>query len=351
MAEVTIPLVRSRRGDVVETVHRGAIAVVDAEGHLVAHAGDPDAVFYVRSSGKPLQAVAAAETGAFDRFHYTEAQLAITAASHAGEAAHIVEIDAILRKAGLTENHLFCEPAYSMYGPRRDEMIRVGEPPSRRRHNCSGKHCGMRAAALARGEPTDSYWRPDHPHQRRILRLVAEMCDYAAERIHLGVDGCGVPVHALPLRNVALAYARLADPSALSPERRDACRRITAAMMRYPYLVGGSERFDTALIAAGGGRWFSKGGALGYFAAGIFPREGRPALGIALKIEDGSHAPACQTAVEVLIQLGLLDERQQLRLAAWHHMPLANVLGEPIGLSRPEFELVLVSSRAQTKKG
>lgn len=340
MSEATIPLIRSWRGEGVETVHRGAVAVVDVEGNLIAHAGDPDAVFYVRSSGKPLQALAAAEAGAFDRFNYTEAQVAVTAASHSGEAAHISEIDAILRKLGLTENYLFCEPAYPMYGPRRDEMIRAGKPPSRRLHNCSGKHCGMLAAALARGEPTDGYWRADHPHQQRITRLFAEMSDFPADRIQLGVDGCGVPVHALPLRNVALAYARLADPSGLAPHRRDACRRVTAAMVRYPYLVGGSERFDTALIAAGGGKWFCKGGALGYFAAGVFPRGDRPVLGIALKIEDGSHPASCQTAVEVLVQLGLLDDPQRQRLASWHEIVVKNPLGEPIGLSRPEFDLV-----------
>lgn len=341
MADATIPLVRARRGDVVETVHRGAIAVVDVEGRLVAHLGDPDAACYVRSSGKPLQAVAAAEAAAFDRFNYTEAQVAISAGSHSGEVAHVVEIDAILAKLGLTEKHLFCEPAYPLYERARDEMIRTGVAPTRRHHNCSGKHCAMLAAALARGEATNGYWRPDHPHQQRIMRLFAEMGDCPVERIRIGVDGCGVPVHALPLRNIALAFARLADPSALELRRRDARRRVTAAMVRYPYLVGGSERFDTALIAAGGGKWFCKGGALGYFGAGIFPREGgRPALGIALKIEDGSHPASCQTAVEVMIQLGLLNDQQRQRLASWRHIVAKNPLGEPVGLSRSEFEMI-----------
>jgi len=340
MTEATVPLVRSWRGDVVETVHRGAIAVVDIEDNLVAHAGDPDAVFYVRSSGKPLQAVAAAETGAFDRFNYTEAQVAVTAGSHSGEVAHVAEIDAVLRKLGLTENHLLCEPAYSTYGPRRDEMIRNNDPPTRRHHNCSGKHCAMLAAALAQGEGIDNYWSSDHPHQQRIVRLFAEMSDFPAERIRLGVDGCGVPVPALPLRNVALAFARLADPLALESRRREACRRVTAAMVRYPYLVGGSERFDTAMIAAGAGKWFCKGGALGYFAAGIFPREhGGPALGIALKIEDGSHPASCQVALEVFGQLGLLNEQQRQRLTSWHKIAAKSPLGEPVGLSRPEFRL------------
>ena len=341
MTDIAIPLVRSRRGDVVETVHRGAAAVVDCEGNLVARLGDPEAVFYVRSSGKPLQAVAAAEAGAFDRFDYTEAQVALAAASHSGEVAHIVEVDAVLAKLGLGEDDLVCPPAYPLYEPRRDEMARAGEPPTRRHNNCSGKHCAMLAAALARGENAAGYWRPDHPHQQRIVRLLGEMGDFATDHIRMGVDGCGVPAHALPLRNAALIYARLADPSALAPDRRDACRRVAGAMIRYPYLVAGSERFDTILLAAGGGKWLCKGGALGYFAAGIFPgKRPTPALGIVLKIEDGDRQAACQTAVEILDQLGLLDERQRQRLAPWHQISLRDSQGEIIGDSRPEFDLI-----------
>jgi len=342
MSEPTIPLVYSRRGDVVETVHRGAIAVVDVEGRLMAHAGDPDAAYHVRSSGKPIQAVAAAEAGAFDRFQFTDAQVAVSAASHSGEKAHLTEVDAILSKLGLTENHLFCEPSYPLFARRRDEMVRNNEPPTRRHHNCSGKHCAMLAAALTRGEPTDGYWRLDHPHQQRILRLFAELSDFPVERICVGVDGCGVPVHALPLRNVALAYARLADPTMLAPARRAACRRVTSAMVRYPCLVGGSERFDTALIAAGGGRWFCKGGALGFWAAGFFPSaHGGRALGIALKIEDGSHPPSCQAAVEVFAQMGLLNDEQYPRLSPWHEITIKSPLGEVVGAIRPEFELIV----------
>lgn len=175
MAEPTVPLVRSRRAEVIETVHRGAAAVVDVCGNLVASVGDPNSVYFVRSSGKPLQAVAAAETGAFDRFGYTEAQIALAAASHGGEQAHIVEIEATLSKLGLSEEHLVCPPSYPLYEKRRDELIRNGERPSRRYHNCSGKHCAMLAAALARGQPASEYWRTDHPHQRHIVQLFAGM--------------------------------------------------------------------------------------------------------------------------------------------------------------------------------
>jgi L-asparaginase II len=342
MAEGTVPVVQTERADVVETIHRGAAAIVDVQGNLVARVGHPDAVYYVRSSGKPLQAVAAAETGAFDRFQYTDAQIALAAASHSGEIAHITELDATMAKVGIREEDLICGLSYPAYDRRRSEMIRAGEPPSRRHHNCSGKHCAMIAAARARSEDVASYWRPDHPHQRRILQLIGEMADYPADRIRLGVDGCGVPVHALPLRHVALAFARLVDPSGFSAERQRACLQVTSAMTRYPYLVAGSERFDTVLIAAGGGHIVCKGGALGYFAAGITPDDpDKPAIGLALKIEDGSHMPACQMALEILDQLGVIDEQHRWRLAAWHEAPVRNSLNQVVGCSRPVFNLVI----------
>jgi len=341
MADATVPMVLSTRGDLVETVHRGAAAVVDAEGDLLAHAGDPGAVFFVRSSAKPIQAVAAAEAGAFDKFDYTEAQIALAAASHSGEVAHIVEVDATLAKLGVSEDALVCAAAYPLYGPRRDEMVRAGDPPTRRHNNCSGKHCAMIAAALAKGEPIEDYWKPEHPHQKRILRLFAEMAGIGARKIRVAPDGCGVPNFALPLRNMALAFARLADPSGLGTERREACRRITGAMVHYPYLVGGSERFDTVMIAAGKGRWVCKGGALGYFAAGVIAGERAPALGLALKIESGDHQAACIAALEIFRQLDLLDDEALERLAPWREVPVTNALDVRVGEKRADFRLVL----------
>jgi L-asparaginase II len=341
MPDALPPLVRSYRSDIVETIHRGAVAVVDASGKLVAHVGDPEVVYLVRSSGKPLQAVAAAEAGAFERFGYTEAQVALAAASHSGEVAHVAEIDSTLGKLGLTENDLVCPPAYPLNAARRDEMIRAGEPPTRRHHNCSGKHCAMLAAALARDEEVVGYWRPEHPHQRRIVGLLAQLGDLSPRRVLVAEDGCGVPVQAMPLRSVALAFARLADPSGLPTPRREACEQVARAMVAYPYLVSGSERLDMIMLAVGAGRWVCKGGALGYFAAGVFPgEENRPGLGIALKIEDGYHQAACQVAVETFRQLGLLSDEQFERLRVWHAVSTKNSRGKEVATSRPEFELV-----------
>lgn len=340
MPEATVPLVRSRRADIVETLHRGAAAVVDAEGNLVAYVGDPEAVYFIRSSAKPLQAAAAAETGAFDRFGYTDAQIALAAASHSGEAAHIAEIDATLSNLGLTADALICPPAYPLYERARDAMIRQSQPRSRRHHNCSGKHCAMLAAALAQGEPIDGYWRADHPHQQRIVRFLAAMGGIAPDEIALGADGCGVPNAALPLRNMALVFARLANPAALELSRRQACTRVAKAMIRYPYLVAGSERFDTVMLAAGAGRWVCKGGALGYWAAGVLPGEQAPAgLGVALKIEDGDYPAACQTALEIFNQLDLLDTEQRRRLLPWHQRPIKSGVDDTVGYSLPEFDL------------
>jgi L-asparaginase II len=155
----------------------------------------------------------------------------------------------------------------------------------------------------------------------------------------MGVDGCGAPCHAMPLRSAALTYARLANPAQLDDRRREACGCIAQAMIRYPYLIGGSERFDTVMLAVGGGRWVNKGGAMGYFAAGISAEANNTPLGIALKIEDGSHQAACQMAVSIFDQLGLLDDRRRERLSAWVQIPVKSSMDHTAGYSRAEFDL------------
>lgn len=338
----TVPLVREERGDITEALHRGAAAVVNANGKLIARLGNPDAVYYVRSSGKPFQAMAAAEAGAFEKFKYTEAQIALACGSHSGEAAHIAEVKATMAKLEITEDDLICPVSYPLYEGRRDEMIRTGHPPTRLHHNCSGKHCAMIAGIVARGEDARAYFEPDHPHQKRIVQLLAEMGGIKPSVIQLGVDGCGVPAHALPLRSVALAYARLAGPEKLSPERAAVCNTVRKAMTRYAYLVGGSGRFDTLLLATGGGSIVCKGGALGYIAAGVRSADPKvPSLGLALKIENGNHQAACVAALEVLNQLGVVSEQHRWRLASWHDIPVKDARDQAVGSIHTVFDMKL----------
>jgi L-asparaginase II len=314
-----IPLVETIRGEVVEAVHRGALAIMDRDGHLIAHVGNPDLVVLMRSSAKPFQLLPLIESGAVERLGLTERELAVMAASHSGSQAHVTTVAGILEKLGLDESALLCGTHTPIDRSMAESLIRADASPSPLHNNCSGKHAGMLAYAVSRGWPTDDYTDPMHPVQKEILQALAEMADCPINEIHVAVDGCSVPVFGLELRHAALAYARLADPAGLPEPRRQACRRIVAAMTAYPGMVAGDGRFDTVLMQAGAGGIVAKGGAEGYQGIGILSqmRGGGVGLGLALKIEDGNGRRAvAPAALEALRQIEVLEHVEPSALRA-----------------------------------
>ncbi|MBE7559225.1 asparaginase [bacterium] len=335
------PLVRAYRNDVCETVHCGALAVCDPQGKLLASVGDPDFTCYVRSSGKPFQALAVLESGAADRFAYSDEEIAITAASHSGEPEHQELVSGILARIGLGPEHLQCGLAWPMYQPRMFEYIKEGREKSTLCHNCSGKHAGMLAACVHRGYPIATYRDPAHPHQQHILRAFAGICDYPVDAVKIGVDGCGVPVHALPLRNTATGIARFVLPSGQPPERAEAALRIARAMTAHPFLVSGPERTETQIFPHLHGKAFGKSGAEGYYVMGIHAHATRfGPLGVAVKIGDGNALRCiCPVLIELLAQLGALSDDELAALRDQHYKPVLNGHGERVGVVRPEFTL------------
>ncbi|MCP4517567.1 MAG: asparaginase, partial [Delftia sp.] len=326
----TIPLIQTTRGNLVEAVHRGALAVVDSAGRLVAQAGDPNWVVSMRSSAKPFQLLPLVESGLADQLGFGEHELAVMAASHNGGDMHVEAVGSILERLGLDEGALLCGTHPPIDRQAAAALVRAAKQPSPLQHNCSGKHAGILACIVGQGLSVENYTDPTHPVQTIILQTLSEMSDCPSEQIQIGIDGCSVPVLGLPLRQAALAFARLADPSALPEPRQSACRRIVAAMMAHPEMVAGSGRFDTALMRAGGGNVVSKGGAQGYQGLGVLPG-GAPAgrgLGLALKIEDGNGRRGTPPAtLETLRQLGILDKlpaEAQAELADWGPRPLYN---------------------------
>jgi L-asparaginase II len=346
------PVLEVTRGNVVESVHYGAVAVADARGELVAWWGDPEAVTFLRSSAKPFQALPLLESGAADRFGLSPKQLAVICASHSGTDEHVATVASVQAQAGVSEKDLLCgvHPPYDLATSRR--LKEAGEEPTPNRHNCSGKHTGMLALARFLGESTDDYIDPAHPIQRRILAAFAEMCAVEPLQVEVGIDGCSVPTFAVPLQAAAGAYARLADPSALGATRDAACRRIFAAMTAHPEMVSGPGRFDTVLMQAAEGRMVVKGGAEGYHGIALAPGalgRGSPALGVALKIADGdvgsrSDTPPGQRAgsrvvLAVLESLGALGVGDVSRLAEFGPTPVTNWRGLRVGEMRARLRL------------
>lgn len=324
LAEIT-------RGGTVESRHFGHVVVVDTRGKVVFAAGDPDRPTYPRSSLKPLQALAGIAGGTADRFDLTPGEIAVTCASHAAEPRHREAVARILAKIAATEDDLRCGPHPVPHIPSRDELIRAGKEPTRIYNNCSGKHSGMLALARVLEAPLAGYWDFDHPVQRKIQQVLAASADVDLTGLKWGVDGCGVPTYLMSLRELALGFARLANPESL-PETSDqpyasAAARINAAMNAEPEMVRGEGGFDSVLMRALPGLLVSKGGAEGCQAVGVLGQ----GLGIAIKVEDGGARPLAPLMLEALCQLGLLPDCLPDSLARLRTPEILNTRGEPVG--------------------
>lgn len=339
------PLVEYTRGEIVESRHLGALAVADAAGRLVAAWGDPHSVVYLRSAAKPFQALPLVETGAADAFGLSAAELALACASHRGLDAHAAAAHSLQTKAGLTEADLLCGTHPLEDADTHRRLILAGQTVTPNRHNCSGKHSGMLAAARHTGWPTDTYIDPDHPLQQAIRRAFAELCGLTPSAVVVGIDGCSAPNFAVPLASAARAFARLADPGAETPDRAAALRRIWAAMTTHPEMVSGPGGFDTELMRVRPGVLVAKGGAEGYQAVGLAPGAlgpGSPALGLTLKAADGAGRPGALAAVEALRQLGALNAEHLAALAGRGFVSpvtLTNWRGLAVGEARAVFKL------------
>ncbi len=341
------PIFELTRGQIVESVHFGAAAVVDAHGRLLASVGDPQTVTFLRSSAKPFQALPFIERGGHEKFGFTPKEIALTCASHSGTDEHVETVQGMQAKIGVGVDDLLCGMHEPMHEATRTAMLLRGEKTSPYRHNCSGKHTGMLAHARLRQLSTTDYLEFHHPIQESILQAFAEMCVFPADQVELGIDGCSAPNFALPLYNAAYGFARLCDPFALEAQRAAACRTITASMMAHPEMVAGPERFDTLLMQVGNGKIVVKGGAEGYQAIGLMPgalAPASPGIGIAIKISDGDPSDRARTgaALAILQALGALNEAQLAALSAFGPTKqLINYRKLHVGDSRPAFTLEL----------
>lgn len=349
------PLFELTRGRIVESIHFGAIAVVDADAHLLNSYGDPRMVAFLRSSAKPFQALPFVERGGLQAFGLTQQELALACSSHEGSDEHVRVAESIQRKAGIRESDLQCGIHMPGDAPAYKNLIACNQAPSINRNNCSGKHSAMLAHAKMRGLPLDSYLADEHPIQRDILSGFAQISGVNADEVELGIDGCSAPNFAVPLFNAALAFARLSDPRSLAQERALACQKITSAMTTHPEMISGEGEFDCRLMQAAKGRIICKRGAEGFQALGLLPGALGPdsaGIGIAFKVSDGDllfrtlnieplNRVRPAVALEILRQLGALNEAQLKDLAEFGPaLPVTNHRGNVVGESRPVFKLI-----------
>jgi L-asparaginase II len=354
-------LIEVTRGELVESVHRGAAAVVASDGRLLYSVGDPWLITHMRSAAKPMQIIALLEGGGVERFGFTEQEVAVMIASHNGEDIHVATVQNILQKIGKTEADLACGAHYPTGKQAARALRERGEPPSQLHNNCSGKHSGMLALAVMHGWPTEGYYKPGHPVQQAIRQAVVEISDVPDQRLITAVDGCSAVEYAMPLYHMALGFARLVDRTYadFSAARRAAAATAVAAMRAYPEMIGGNPeplRIDTVLIAqsnSGGLRpLISKVGAEGVHCLGLLPvaDDALPAhdpalgggLGVAVKVADGDEGNRARNLIiiEELRQLHALDEPTWLRLRELFAVLMTNHRGILVGGVRPVFRFV-----------
>jgi L-asparaginase II len=321
------------RGGMVESIHRGDLVAVDTRGHIVYSVGEAYKTTFWRSAAKPFQVLPLVEAGGMERFQLTSEELALMTSSHGGEEKHVKAVESILAKLEQQPDVLECGSAAPMYQRAANKIIKEGSSFSALTNSCSGKHCCMIALAMLKGYDIPGYSQPIHPVQHEMLRTSADLTGLLPKDITLGIDGCGVPVFGMPLYNMAIAYAHLAQPHTCPQVRQDALRIIAAAMVAHPYFVAGTNRLDTLLMQATDGRILAKLGAEGVYNVSIMD-EG---IGVALKIEDGNTRAIGPIIIEALNRMGYLKPEELEKLHSQQQVLVKNHKKETIGLIKPAF--------------
>lgn len=331
-------MARSLRGEHTQNWHFGAAAVVTPEGRLVACLGDPQLRAFVRSTAKPVQLLPLLEAGGRDRFGLSAEEVAVMCSSHCGTEEHVQTVAALLARGECDVENLEC----GVHPPLNPEVARRlaerGLDAGPLHNNCSGQHAGSLLTCRLLELELAGYVRPEHPLQRLIGERLSAMTGVGEREMEIGIDGCQMPTYRLPLRAVAWAYARLADPAAggVAGPRHQAIAEITGAITAAPHMLAGRGRFTTRLIAVTGGRLIGKEGAEGYYAVAV---RGPVALGVALKIADGTDVCRNSVVLDVLRQLGVLSAAEFEELGTFYQPVTRNNVGDAVGRIVTDFEL------------
>ncbi|OQM75187.1 asparaginase [Manganibacter manganicus] len=324
-------LIEVLRGSIVESAHRGAVCVADADGGIVWETGDTERPVFPRSAVKAIQALPLVESGAADAYGFGQRELALACASHSGEAAHAELARAMLAKAGLDESALECGTQWPTNRAAADMLTRGGAKPCALHNNCSGKHSGFLCTCVHAGFDHHGYVGADHPEQEMVRSAMETVTEASHGPENRGTDGCSIPTYAVPLRNLARGFARMVSGNGLGPQRAKAAERLLKACMAEPFLVSGTGRADIALMEAAPGRIFAKTGAEGVYCAAL-PELG---YGIALKCDDGATRASEAMIAAVLARMLAGDEGVAATLNTLANPVFSNWNGIDVASLRP----------------
>lgn len=328
-------LVEMIRSELVESTHTGVIVVAASNGNVIYELGDSERLTYFHSSAKPIQGIAMLETGIAEEFRLDLKEIALMISSHSGEKEHIEVLKSLMDKIGVVDEALECGIAEPVNKDVLKELFSAGLSITKLHCNCSGKHLGFIAASKVMGYPLEGYHRPDHPMQKSVRKVVAEFSGAQPDLIINGIDGCSVPVYAIPLKNMAISYANLCNPGFKGGKYNKSQNYVTSAMTMYPEMIAGKGRIDTELMKRCGSRVIGKIGAEGVYCAGILGK----GMGVALKIEDGSFRAVGPAIMDLLLQLGVITENEAENMKEFWNPPILNNKGEVTGEIRSVFKL------------
>lgn len=329
------PLIVFHRGANIEGVHQGAVVAVTADGRMIASVGVPSLLALLRSCAKPFQLMTVIASGAVERFGLSDDELAVAAASHSAEPAHLKAVKSILKKTGLSEDSLRCG-VHVPFMPHVTKMLaEQGIEPGRIHNNCSGKHAAMLAACLAQGWSIDDYEASSHPLQKENLARTAAFADMPADAVGVAVDGCTVPTFSLPLQAAAMAYARIADTKYAPENDKESAQRVFRIMNENPALGSGENgRLEAELMALKPGTIIAKVGAEAFFAVAVAPGVlDERGVGIVVKLAEGiTFNRACDpVVVAALHQLGVLNESDLSQLSSFYPKAITDCRGGAVG--------------------
>ncbi|MFP4018840.1 MAG: asparaginase [Bacteroidales bacterium] len=328
-------LVEVTRNKVAECIHRGDIAIVDVDGNLVKYTGDIEKYTYMRSAAKPLQAMNVVISGADEEFNFSSEEIAIMCASHYAETEHLQVVRQILDKINLDEKSILAGKSKPLSKKVAFEYAWKNFEDNVLFNDCSGKHAGVLAVCRHKNYTLNDYISEAHPVNQEILEIISTMTDYDKDSIATGIDGCSLPVHAMPLHSMARGYANLSNPQNLKQGYAHAARRISDAMVENPFMIAGTDGFCTDLIANTNGKLIGKIGAEGVYCVGIKDK----GIGIAVKIEDGLMDILPPVVMKVLTDMEILNDNERKALENYSIMSNHNDIGTVVGEIKPCFNL------------
>ncbi len=329
------PLAVVTRNRYVESIHQGFICVCDAQGKIIYQKGDAGTKFFFRSAAKPIQVLPFIQSGGASAMNFSLKEISIACASHTGEEYHQKTVKGILSRLGLDESSLHCGSRAPYNEDEYKRLITMEEEPTPLHASCSGKHVAILAYSKYMGYDISNYEKKDHPAQQDILKTIGFFTDEKPDEIPLGTDGCGLPIFLLPACKMALSYAKLTQFSQDSANTyHNACKTVFDAMTTHPEMIAGTNEFCTELMSVTKGRLIGKVGAEAVYCLGI--KEGN--IGVCIKITDGNERAVYPVVIQLLLELGILNNNEFDKLKQWHHVKLMNNLGEHIGDIIPIFQ-------------